>query len=390
MPAAFTNTTRALDVGGRGPATAMLVVGVVVALAWSAWFFLVPVPVRVVSRTARLEVDQVAHPIQAPLAGRVVAVHVHQGDAVANGQPMLELDAESQRLELAESEAKLAARTAELAALEEQLAVERHALTIEQGGAKVASAEAKARAREASIASSHARRRREQLETLSADGFVADNERIDASATAERSAALADALRQSVHGVVAQKRLGVAQRQAGIEALERQATVIAGEVRTMATAAARLRHEIDRRTIRAPVDGGVVELAGITVGAMVQPGDRIGVVLPAGTLRATAELDPADALGRVQPGQLAQLRLDGFPWAQHGVVEGRIGRVAGEVRSGTVHVELELEAVGTSIPLQHGLPGTLEIELERASPVTLVLRAAGKALAEPAGTEAEP
>ena len=51
------------------------------------------------------------------------------------------------------------------------------------------------------------------------------------------------------------------------------------------------------------------------------------------------------------------------------------------MRDGNVRVELSVQPDADSrIPLQHGLPGSVEIEIERASPATLVLRAAGKLL----------
>jgi hypothetical protein len=43
-----------------------------------------------------------------------------------------------------------------------------------------------------------------------------------------------------------------------------------------------------------------------------------------------------------------------------------------------VRVELSVErALEFPVELQHGLPGRLEIEIERVSPATLVLRSAG-------------
>jgi len=114
---------------------------------------------------------------------------------------------------------------------------------------------------------------------------------------------------------------------------------------------------------------------------VVRQGDTLGVVLPAGTLRVVASFLPAIALGRVQPGQPARLRLDGFPWAQYGSLTGTVTRVATEARDGVVRVELRLEhTMQTAIPLQHGLPGMVEIEVERVSPATLVLRGVGKHL----------
>jgi membrane fusion protein (multidrug efflux system) len=58
--------------------------------------------------------------------------------------------------------------------------------------------------------------------------------------------------------------------------------------------------------------------------------------------------------------------------------------VAGEIRNGKVRVELAVlagNAAGNSrIPLQHGIPGSVEIEVERISPAVLLLRSAGQAV----------
>jgi membrane fusion protein (multidrug efflux system) len=84
----------------------------------------------------------------------------------------------------------------------------------------------------------------------------------------------------------------------------------------------------------------------------------------------------------VRPGQPARLRLDGFPWAEYGTVAATVERVASEVRAGRVRVELAVDGKHPfTVPLEHGLPGRLEIEVERTTPATLILRAAGQALA---------
>ena len=75
----------------------------------------------------------------------------------------------------------------------------------------------------------------------------------------------------------------------------------------------------------------------------------------------------------------ARLRLDGFPWAQWGMVSARVRTVGAEAREGAVRVELALVGRGeTRIPLEHGLPGSVEVEVERVSPAVLLLRAAGQ------------
>jgi hypothetical protein len=58
--------------------------------------------------------------------------------------------------------------------------------------------------------------------------------------------------------------------------------------------------------------------------------------------------------------------------------------VAGEVRDGTVRVELAVDAQAPSaIPLQHGLPGAVEVEVGRVTPAALILRNGGRMLSTP-------
>jgi membrane fusion protein (multidrug efflux system) len=147
----------------------------------------------------------------------------------------------------------------------------------------------------------------------------------------------------------------------------------------------RLEHEITIRTVRASVAGSLAEAPPLTVGAVVKEGEKLGAIVPRGELRIVAEYPPPRAIGRIMPGQPARLRLDGFPWAQHGTVAATVARVGSEVRDGKVRVELDvLPNQDGSIPLQHGLTGRAEIEVEQIAPYVLVLRAAGKAVDDPA------
>jgi multidrug resistance efflux pump len=107
-------------------------------------------------------------------------------------------------------------------------------------------------------------------------------------------------------------------------------------------------------------------------------------VVPPGTLKIMTDFLPPAALGRIQPGQPARLRLDGFPWMQYGAVSATVASVASEVRDGWVRVELAVRPdAAPPIPLQHGLPGTVEVEVDHVPPATLVLRAAGRLVTGP-------
>jgi len=86
-------------------------------------------------------------------------------------------------------------------------------------------------------------------------------------------------------------------------------------------------------------------------------------------------------MGRIQPGQPAVIRLDGFPSSQYGSLAATVTTVAGEVKDGRVRVELQmLRNQVSTIPLQHGLPGAVEVEVKKISPMMLALQALEKIL----------
>ena len=165
-----------------------------------------------------------------------------------------------------------------------------------------------------------------------------------------------------------------------IKSKETQAALakLEGELRSGAEAVRRLEYEIERRRIRATVSGRLAECAAIHPGSHISEGDKLGVILPSGKLQVIAEFQPSAALGKLHPGQPASLRLEGFPWAQYGAVPARVARVADEIRDGKVRVELSVGDFPSRIPPQHGLPGSVEIEVEQISPAKLVLRSAGE------------
>jgi membrane fusion protein (multidrug efflux system) len=130
------------------------------------------------------------------------------------------------------------------------------------------------------------------------------------------------------------------------------------------------------------VDGRLGEVSVLRIGAVVDEGEKLGAVVPAGTLRVIAQFPPPAALGRIRPGQPARLRLQGFPWVQYGSIAARVESVASEIREGRVRVELGVTPQqSTPIPLQHGLPGSVEVEVEQVTPAALALRAAGRWIA---------
>src|SRR5262249_44610496 len=148
-------------------------------------------------------------------------------------------------------------------------------------------------------------------------------------------------------------------------------------------AIARLEHEVERRTIRAPVAGQIGEgAAEHQVGSGVPSAARLGISVAPGRAPGRAGLLPA-ALRRARRRPPARPRHRAFPWAQYGSLAATVTQVGNDTTSdGQIRVELSLAAAQTSaIPLGHGLPALVEIEVGRVSPAVLALRTGGELLA---------
>lgn len=359
--------------------------------AWGAWFCLARVRVYRVTEMAHLETYQAAHPVEAPVAGRVVATHLILGQEVQAGDVLVELDAEAQQRQLEEERTRLASLAPQLAALHEAVAAEEQALNEARQTARVALDEARVQFRGAEEVLSYTEEKAKRLTLLQTRGHVAELDLLRAKAEAQERRAEADVRRFEISRLERDQRTQQSDRTARLGQLKHEATRLVGQIDTTTATIKRLEYEIQQRQIRAPVAGRLGEVADLRVGAFVPEGGRVGAVVPPGAIRAVADFVPSAALGRIEPGQPVRLRLNGFPWTQYGSLAATVASVASEARDGRIRVELTVHPDPTSpIPLQHGLPGTAEVEVEHVSPATLILHAAGQFLTRPApllGTE---
>jgi multidrug resistance efflux pump len=380
----FSRTLQSLEAdGARRWAWGLAVLGLLLA-AWAVWFFLARVSVLVATGEARLEVQREPYPVESEVDGRVAAVRAVLGQEVEAGQILVELDREAQSLRADEELRRQSSLAQEIAALRAQLASQETALAESRQADVRALEEAEAREREAAEVARLAALEAERLERLFAAGTVARAEldRARAAAVVRRSST--DAVAAAARRLRWTVRQQASDRQAALDGIRRDLARLEGQRTGSAAVLARLRSEVGRRVVRAPVAGRIGELAPLRPGTVLAGGERIGTVIPSGGLRAVAPFPPGMALGRIAPGQRAWMRLEGFPWTQYGTLPATVSRVASEVRGGRVRVECRLDP-GAAFPvaLQHGLPGTVEIEVERVSPAVLALRNAGR-LAGPA------
>jgi len=383
MPSPFSRTIRSLNAERSRLSTVATLASVVILGGWSLWFVAARVAIYETSEVARLEVDSAVHPIEAAVSGRVIRTNLAIGREVQVGEVLVEMESDAQRLQLIEEEARAAALAAQLVALRGQTTAERRVQSETQAAAPVAINEAKARYDEAAAAVRAASEEYKSLAKLHAEGLVAELSVIKARAEADRLQAAADAAKFAVNRQDKDQRAKQSGQQAVVENLSRDAATLEGEIKMRAAVIERLRHEIELRVVRAPASGKLGETATLQPGQFVREGDKLGAVIPDGKLNAVAEFAPSAAMGRIQAGQRARLRLDGFAWTEYGQVSATVSRVASEPRSGRVRVELAVNPGSAPlIPSQHGLPGKVEIEIERVSPAELATRSVGKMLSQ--------
>jgi multidrug resistance efflux pump len=384
MAVVFSRATQALtEDHGRGWQWSLLLAAALLGI-WGAWGCLTRLAVYAVTDTARLEVARAVHPLETPVDGRVVATHLALGREVQEGEVLVELEAEFQRLQREEEQTRLAALTRQHEALRVEVTTTAQALTEAQQAARVALDEARAQFQEALARAQFATEEATRSTRLHARGLLAEMDLLRVQAEAQRRQAAANSLQLAIDRLQREQQMRQSDRKAQLDRLQREITQLEGQRTTVTATLERLAHEMARRHVRAPVAGRLGEVATLQIGTFVKAGGKLGAVVPAGSLTAVAEFLPAVALGRVRAGQSARLRLDSFPWTQYGSLATTVSNVASEVRDGRVRVELTVAPEQTAqLPLQHGLRGTVEVEVEQATPATLVLRAAGQLLATP-------
>ncbi len=303
----FPRTLRSLD-GERSPAVLLLLGALVLLLVlWAAWFVRSSLPVYVVSATARLEAQRAVYPISAQVGGRVRRVAVTVGQPVAPGDVLIELEADSENRRLEEERAKNPARWAK-----RQLESRRGERGEPGGGgprggragrrAVAPGAQAqRLRGADASVVAAEGDlRRKEQLHAGGLARRRADVEQ--ARAESERRQAAAAELRLTLDRLEAERQRDQSDRRALLEGVDRESALLAGDLAAGGAALRRLAFEGQWRTIRAPVGGQVADLARLDAGALIQPGERLGTVIPAspavGQRRGLIPRRPRGACGR--------------------------------------------------------------------------------------------
>jgi len=357
-----------------------LVVGLC-ACAWCVWFFEARVRVTLSAAGARIEAAQVGHRLQTPVEGYLTGVYSELGEVVERGQVLYQLDAAAEERERARLLAEQNALRAQIVPLKQEIRAVEDSLSAQREATRVHLEEAQVRKREAEELATFRDSEQGRKRDLADAGVLALSELLQSESDATQQRTEVHARSVAAERVLADQNVNRAERVEKLASLRREVALFEGKLQTLAVDLLDGERRIDLRRIRAPVSGRLGELVTLTVGSFVHQGDTLGTVIPGGGLRIVAFLPPEQAVGRIRAGQIARMRLNGFPWTQYGSVAAVVTHMAEEVRDGQVRVELRLSGEKPSrIPLQHGMIGSIEIEIEYDSPATLLWRATGRAL----------
>jgi len=381
----FQRTLRSLNGTESGIRVVLMTFSVVALCGLAGWALKARIPVLKVSSLGRIEPHNAVHRLEPPESGKVIRSNLTLDREVAEGELLVEFDAEAQRLELQQSESNLSTLARDLSSLGELIIQKKRELDESVLADEAALREAEARSREIAPKFLLAQQRQRRVEE-SAPGAISALEKL------ERKTESDELSRATETQPIALQRLQRDQvvRRTGLAGqllqLKRDQHRLEGEAERIKINIAKLKYDITRRQVRAPVAGQLVDVVELAAGDYITQGQRLGTILAKGPLRVRARF-AKETVGIIRPGQPALLKLDGYPWSVYGTVRARVTSVGteptilptAEAVPGTVRVELDVEAPDDArIRLQHGMTATVEVEVARVSPVVLLLRAIGE------------
>ena len=194
----FSRTLRALRADGPAGWLIQALVAALLLALWAGWFFGSRVTVLAVSLSARAEVDNQPHSVDAPVAGRIVRVDMELGAEVKQGQILVELEVEEQRSRLDEQQARLAGLDRQLEPLALEMSGAQLALSQWRAARQAEVDEVQASYDEAREAADQAAKEAADQVALEDEGLVSKQELERARSEANRKQSGAESLRASL------------------------------------------------------------------------------------------------------------------------------------------------------------------------------------------------
>lgn len=225
--------------------------------------------------------------------------------------------------------------------------------------------------------------------TLNQEGFVSRNyltdiERQLAEVQSRQSEDLSNIA--GVNAKLSEYRMRGSQREIEFRRdVESQLTDIQREAATLNERLAAQRDTVERLSIKAPVDGVVVDLAMHTIGGTIKPGERVMDIVPQGDRLVIQAQVPVQQIDRVRAGLPADVHFDAYTSrARNPMVKGSVETVSADAltdpHTGAPYYRMEvsvppeeLKALG-DVKIQPGMPSTVIVKTGERPLMVYLLR----------------
>ena len=220
------------------------------------------------------------------------------------------------------------------------------------------------------------------------EGYAPRNRQLELERMlAESNASIADLTGSSLRisrQVAELTQRSVARKQEYRKEVESQLADVTREVQSDAEKFVAVAADLDRMEIKAPAAGQVVGLSVQTVGAVLQPGQRLLDVVPDNqTLLLEAHIPP-HLIDKIQQGLLTDVRFNTFAHSPQLVVQGKVMSVSGDLMSDPQNPQMSfflarvqvtpegMKTLGTR-QMQPGMPAEIVIKTGERSMLTYLL-----------------
>jgi multidrug resistance efflux pump len=380
MAVPFSKTLSYLDAQANRRTGLTMVVATLLIVAWGAWLGGSTTTVYAVSDDGRLLASGAASPIQTSVAGVVKENKLTLGAEVTAGTVLVELDSSAEKLRRREEEIRKHGLEETVKNLELIIEAERGlaSATSRAGATRVSSAAAKANA--AATVAALSKQQDEAIRRLRDASLVSNLEALKAAEDLQRQRGQLTV--NSAETALAAADFERTRKETDVRllTLQKELSELRTNVLAVTAVITQLDFEIARRELRAPVDGVVADVVPLPVGAAVPMNQTLATIVPRTKMRWIAYFPIRDAVGRIHTGQSARIRLDAFPWTAYGPLRAQVMAVGSEPHEQRVRVELDVTSENGNIPLSHGMTGVTDVEVERMSPLRLLLRLSGQTI----------
>jgi len=381
LPTPFFHTTRAIAADTIRSLVVATSLGVLLMAAWLLWFFTKDITTYSVSNQARLEQEKNTVHISTQRSGRIVEIPAVLGDVLKVGDILIQLDTSAFDLDLS-GDAKV------VKSLEEQMeSIESEQSLLDKKfkeDNKGLSNQLKLLKQQYQLQLSNQKIQADvtdRYERLLQKQQSSELDYLAAKRSYQQIAMKTITVEADIRAVEDRREQLVNEYQLSISVLQQRRKKIEQELAEVDTRIRQSSLAVDEQQLQAPIAGILASLADIREGEVLVAGQQVATIQAKDDVSVQAFFPPALALGHIQPGQSARVKLDGFSWARYGQLQARVERVASAVQQDRILVQLSLKGeIPPDLPLLHDLPARVEIATGTKTPYQLLLQRVGDLL----------